>query len=77
MALPWRSWIGVHAVIGLVWYLSSRFFVELTLESLVYTAPFPAPLAYTALGLLLVMNRMVASRDAFFATRAPTKRSQA
>ena len=31
-------------------HLHSRFFVELTLHSLVYTAPFVAPLAFTGLG---------------------------
>jgi hypothetical protein len=46
-------------VAGVLWHLGSRFFVERTLESLVYTAPFAAPLAYTGLGLLLIMNRMV------------------
>jgi hypothetical protein len=46
-------------VAGVLWHLGSRFFEERTLESLVYTAPFAAPLAYTGLGLLLVMNRMV------------------
>ncbi|HKI32272.1 MAG TPA: hypothetical protein VKA46_10420 [Gemmataceae bacterium] len=44
---------------GLILHLRSRFFYEETLESLIYTAPFAAPLAYTGLGLLLVMNRMV------------------
>ncbi len=46
-------------VAGLILHLGSRFFAEQTLESLVYTAPFAAPLAYTGIGLLLVMNRMV------------------
>jgi len=46
-------------VAGLILHLGSRFFYEETLESLVYTAPFAAPLAYTGLGLLLIMNRMV------------------
>jgi hypothetical protein len=52
-------------VAGLILHLGSRFFVERTLDSLVYTAPFAAPLAYTGIGLLLVMNRMVepTSRD--------------
>jgi hypothetical protein len=50
--------VGV-GVVGLVLHLQSRFFHEQTLESLVYTAPFAAPLAYTGIGLLLVMNRMV------------------
>jgi hypothetical protein len=46
-------------VAGLVLHLQGRFFAENTLESLVYTAPFAAPLAYTGIGLLLVMNRLV------------------
>jgi hypothetical protein len=46
-------------VAGLLWHLDSRFFRERTLDSLVYTAPFAAPLAYTGIGLLLIMNRMV------------------
>ena len=46
-------------VLGLIFHLESRFFQELTLASLVYSAPFAAPLAYTALGLMLIMNRRV------------------
>jgi hypothetical protein len=46
-------------ILGLLLHLSSQFFHERTLDSLVYTAPFAAPLAYTGLGLLLIMNRMV------------------
>jgi hypothetical protein len=54
------GWCGVVVgVAGLVLHLGSRFFNESTLESLVYTAPFAAPLAYTGLGLLLLLNRMV------------------
>jgi hypothetical protein len=49
----------VVGVAGLALHLQGRFFYEKTLESLVYTAPFAAPLAYTGIGLLLVMNRMV------------------
>jgi hypothetical protein len=44
---------------GVILHLESRFFQERTLKSLVYAAPFAAPLAYTGLGLLLIMNRMV------------------
>lgn len=51
-------------VAGLIWHLGSRFFEERTLESLVYTAPFAAPLAYTGIGLLLVMNRMADAETA-------------
>jgi hypothetical protein len=54
------GWAAVLiGIAGLIWHLGSRFFYENTLESLVYTAPFAAPLAYTGLGLLLIMNRMV------------------
>ncbi len=44
---------------GVVLHLESQFFIKSTLKSLVYAAPFAAPLAYTGLGLLLLMNRMV------------------
>ena len=54
------GWLAVAlGLAGVVLHLDSRFFVERTLKSLVYAAPFAAPLAYTGLGLLLVMNRMV------------------
>jgi hypothetical protein len=39
--------------------LDSQFFHDRTLRSLTYAAPFAAPLAYTGLGLLLIVNRMV------------------
>ncbi len=54
------GWVAVAVgVAGLLLHLSSRFFVTQTLQSLVYTAPFVAPLAYAGLGLLTIMNRMV------------------
>jgi hypothetical protein len=54
------GWIAVGiGLAGLVLHLESRFFHERTIKSLVYAAPFAAPLAYTGLGLLLIMNRMV------------------
>jgi hypothetical protein len=49
----------VMGMVGVVLHLDSRFFHERTIKSLVYAAPFAAPLAYTGLGMLLVMNRMV------------------
>jgi hypothetical protein len=65
-AAVWRDlgylvgWIAVGVgLTGVVLHLDSRFFRESTLQSLVYAAPFVAPLAYTGLGLLLIMNRMV------------------
>jgi hypothetical protein len=52
------SAVGV-GLVGVIFHLDSRFFDEQTIKNLVYAAPFAAPLAYTGLGLLLVMNRMV------------------
>lgn len=55
--------VGLVAVLvgvgGLLLHLESRFFRDVTLKSLVYSAPFIAPLAYAGLGLVLLMNRMV------------------
>jgi hypothetical protein len=47
---------------GVIYHLQSSFFAERTLQSLTYAAPFVAPLAYTGLGFLLLMNRLVATR---------------
>src|SRR5262245_39194450 len=65
-AAAWRDlgylvgWAAVGiGLVGVVLHLDSRFFHERTLKSLVYAAPFAAPLAYTGLGLLLLLNRMV------------------
>lgn len=49
----------VVGVAGMVFHLESHFFEEQTIRNLVYTAPFVAPLAYTGLGLLLILDRMV------------------
>ncbi len=64
----WRTlgnvtgWVSVIiGVTGLVLHLKSQFFQQWTLASLVYTAPFAAPLAYTGIGLLLILNRSVAA----------------
>jgi hypothetical protein len=48
---------------GVILHLESSFFYEHTIRSLTYSAPFAAPLAYTGLGFLLVMNRMVDSES--------------
>lgn len=54
------GWLSIAiGVLGLVLHLESRFFQERTLASLVYAAPFAAPLSYAGIGLLLIMNRMV------------------
>lgn len=60
-------WLGVLVgccsmavgIAGLLFHLESQFFELRTLKSLVYTAPFAAPLAYTGLGLLLILDRTV------------------
>lgn len=46
-------------VAGVAWHLESQFFSQWTVRSLVYTAPFAAPLAYAGLGFLLLVNRLV------------------
>lgn len=67
---PWRllghlvGWTSISVgLAGLILHLSSGFFQERTLANLVYAAPFAAPLSYTGIGLLLVMNRMVDSES--------------
>jgi hypothetical protein len=71
---PWRDvgyLVGGLSVLvglgGVLYHLESRFFLDRTLKSLTYAAPFAAPLAYTGLGFLLLMNRMVAARSAEWA----------
>jgi len=54
------GWIAILiGLAGVLYHLNSSFFHEHTLRSLTYSAPFAAPLAYTGLGFLLVLNRMV------------------
>ncbi len=66
----WKSlgyvvgWTAVLVgIAGVIFHLDSRFFYERTLKSLVYAAPFVAPLAYSGLGLLLILNRMIDVRS--------------
>jgi hypothetical protein len=54
--------IGI-GLTGVLLHLESHFFYERTIRSLTYSAPFAAPLAYTGLGFLLIMNRMVDSES--------------
>lgn len=55
--------VGAAAILvgttGLILHLESDFFQAMTLRSLVYSAPFVAPLAFTNLGLLRLANRIV------------------
>jgi hypothetical protein len=74
MQAPWRDvgymvgWLAVLVgMSGVLYHLESRFFLDNTLKSLTYAAPFAAPLAYTGLGFLLIANRMVAPRSAEWA----------
>lgn len=71
---PWRDvgylvgWLAVLVGLGgVLYHLESRFFLDHTLKSLTYAAPFAAPLAYAGLGFLLLANRMVAARSAEWA----------
>lgn len=67
---PWRDvgylvgWFSILVGLGgVLYHLESRFFLDTTLESLTYAAPFAAPLAYTGLGFLLLVNRMVDAKS--------------
>ena len=54
------GWVSVAiGVAGLVFHLRDTFFLEQTIKNLVYTAPFVAPLSYTGIGLLFILDRMV------------------
>ena len=62
------GWLAVLiGLVGVVLHLDSRFFYDRTLKSLTYAAPFAAPLAYTGLGLLLILDRMVKAETAEWA----------
>jgi len=56
LVVGWAS--VIVGVAGMVFHLQSHFFEEQTIRNLVYTAPFIAPLAYTGIGLLLILDRM-------------------
>ena len=49
---------------GVMYHLESQFFTQWTIRSLVYTAPFAAPLAYAGLGFLVLVNRMMPAEAA-------------
>jgi hypothetical protein len=58
------GWLAIlTGLAGVLYHLESSFFLERTLRSLTYAAPFAAPLAYTGLGFLLLMNRMTDARS--------------
>ena len=57
LAIGWGAIVLGFA--GMIFHLGSQFFEFYTLRSLIYAAPFVAPLAYSGLGFLLLLNRMV------------------
>ena len=63
--------IGILAiatgVAGLMYHLQSQFFTNQTIKSLVYTAPFVAPLAYSGLGFLILLNRTICKNSVAWA----------
>jgi hypothetical protein len=61
LAVGWGS-LAV-GIAGMLLHLDSQFFREATLKNLVYSAPFVAPLSYTGVGLLILLDRMVDSRS--------------
>ncbi|MDE0298395.1 MAG: hypothetical protein OXN17_07165 [Candidatus Poribacteria bacterium] len=59
------GWVSVFIGIGgMLFHLESQFFSDLTVKSLVYTAPFIAPLSYAGIGLLLIMHHTVEADSA-------------
>jgi hypothetical protein len=61
LAVGWGA-VAV-GIAGLLFHLDSAFFEEQTIKNLVYTAPFVAPLAYTGVGLLLILDRTTDARS--------------
>lgn len=65
------KWIGIVVGVlalgvgigGMILHLESSFFARTTLDNLVYTAPFAAPLAYAGVGLLLLADRLIRDDD--------------
>ena len=58
------GWASIAVGVGgMLFHLQSHFFEEQTIRNLVYTAPFVAPLAYTGVGLLLILDRAVAAES--------------
>lgn len=53
------AWCAILVgALGMLFHLANGFFVRHTLHSLVYAAPFAAPLAYVGVGLLAILVRM-------------------
>ena len=53
------AWASIAlGIAGLLFHLHGAFFEHQTIKSLVYAAPFIAPLSYVGVGMLLLVNRM-------------------
>ena len=50
-------------IIGMYFHLESQFFKANTINSIIYTAPFVAPLAFSGVGFLLILNRQHSLAD--------------
>lgn len=61
MSVAWGA-IGV-GIVGMVLHLESGYLADLTVSSLVYAAPFVAPLAFTGVGCLLLLTCYVHRRE--------------
>jgi hypothetical protein len=61
LAVAWAA--IVLGIAGLLLHLQGAFFGAQTLESLVYAAPFIAPLSYVGVGMLLLVNRLEAEHE--------------
>ena len=62
-----RACIGWSAIClgiaGMLFHLNEHFFSDMTLKNLVYAAPFVAPLSYTGIGMLLLLNNMTSDTE--------------
>ena len=71
------GWLAILVGLGgVLYHLESSFFLARTLKSLTYAAPFAAPLAYTGVGFLLLVNRMVPARGAISRWRMRLRRDR-
>ena len=63
------GWLSVFVgIAGMIFHLNSQLFQVYTIKSLVYTAPFAAPLSYTGIGFLLLLNGSVAPNSKEWST---------
>jgi hypothetical protein len=67
MSLKISIFIGYISILigmlGLYYHLDSHLLREFTLKNMVYTAPLVAPLSYTGIGIVLVINSLYDSKN--------------